>query len=46
MREQTTLRLPTELMDRLRRQAQEIGISLNERIVDLILKGFRFEESR
>ena len=46
MREQTTLRLPAELMDRLRQEAQERGISLNERIVDLILKGFQFEEVR
>ena len=45
-REQTTLRLPVELMEKLRGQAEARGMSLNERIVDLILKGFRFEESR
>ncbi len=28
-REQTTLRLPPELMERLRKQAREMGISVN-----------------
>lgn len=32
-REQTTLRLPTELLDRLRQQAQEMGISVNSMII-------------
>lgn len=32
-REQTTLRLPTELLERLRRQAQEMGVSLNACII-------------
>ena len=31
--EQTTLRLPVELMDKLRRQAQEMGVSLNGCII-------------
>lgn len=40
-REQTTLRLPVELMERLRRQAQEMGISTNALILLLIDKGFQ-----
>ena len=40
-REQTTLRLPRELMDKLRQQAQEMGISVNALILLLIDKGFQ-----
>lgn len=40
-REQTTLRLPVELMEQLRRQAQAMGISVNALILMLIDKGFR-----
>lgn len=40
-REQTTLCLPSELMERLRRQAQEMGISVNALILLLIDKGFQ-----
>lgn len=36
MREQTTLRLPTELMDRLRRQAQERGYTVNDLIMFIL----------
>lgn len=46
MREQTTLRLPVELMNQLREQAERSGMSLNERIIDLILKGLQVEKSR
>lgn len=41
-REQTTLRLPPELLEKLRQQAQEMGISVNELILILIDKGFRY----
>ena len=39
--EQTTLRLPPELLERLRKQAQKMGISLNQLILVLIDKGFQ-----
>ena len=32
-REQTTLRLPPELLEQIRRQAQEMGISINGLII-------------
>lgn len=32
-REQTTLRLPGELMEMLRRQAQEMGMSFNDYVL-------------
>ena len=32
-REQTTLRLPGELMDMLRRQAREMGMSFNDYVL-------------
>mgnify|MGYP000094944693 FL=1 len=35
-REQTTLRLPAELMERLRQQAQEMGISVNTLILTIL----------
>lgn len=38
-REQTTLRLPVELMERLRRQAQEMGYTVNDLIM-FILRGY------
>ena len=40
-REQTTLRLPPELMERLRRQAQEMGISINACIILCLEAGLR-----
>ena len=38
-REQTTLRLPSELMDMLRRQARERGMSQNSIMVLALEKG-------
>lgn len=38
MREQTTIRLPTELMEQLRREAQERGVSFNDYLLVLIHK--------
>ena len=38
-REQTTLRLPGELMDALRRQARERGMSLNSIMILALYKG-------
>lgn len=38
-REQTTLRLPGELMEMLRRQARERGMSLNSIMVLALYKG-------
>lgn len=38
MREQITLRLPPALLEQLRKQAQEKGVSVNELIVSLILR--------
>lgn len=38
-REQTTLRLPDELLDMLRRQARERGMSLNSIMVLALYKG-------
>ncbi len=35
-REQTTLRLPPELMERLRRQAQEMGYTVNDLIMFIL----------
>lgn len=35
-REQTTLRLPMELMDKLRRQAQERGYTVNDLIMFIL----------
>ena len=32
-REQTTLRLPAELLERLRRQAQERGYTVNDHVI-------------
>ena len=38
-REQTTLRLPGELMEVLRRQAREVGMSLNSVMILALEKG-------
>ena len=38
MREQTTIRLPAELMEQLRREAQERGVSFNDYLLVLIHK--------
>ena len=35
-REQTTLRLPVELLERLRRQAQERGYTINDLIMFIL----------
>ena len=45
-REQTTLRLPGELMDAVRRQARERGDSLNETIIRLVRMGLEAELNR
>ncbi len=45
-REQTTLRLPVELMDKLRQQAQERGDSFNETVIRYLRLGFEFESRR
>ena len=42
-REQTTIRLPAELLEQLKREADRMGISVNERIVALIIKGLDSE---
>lgn len=43
---QTTLRLPPELLERLRKQAQERGDSVNETIVRYIRLGLDQESRR
>lgn len=43
MREQTTLRLPPELLEQIQQKAQERGDSVNETIVRLIRKGIELE---
>lgn len=40
---QITLRLPLELLEQLRRQAQEMGISTNQLLTNLILRGLHRE---
>ena len=45
-REQTTLRLPVELMDKIRRQAQEMGVSLNACIILCLEAGLSAIEAR
>lgn len=40
-REQTTLRLPPELLEQIRKQAQEMRVSVNAMILILIDTGFR-----
>ena len=42
-REQTTIRLPPEMLERLRREAAERGCSFNGYIYTLILKGLEVE---
>ncbi len=39
MKEQTTIRLPKELKEKLQREAEETGISFNSYILLLIDKG-------
>lgn len=46
LREQTTIRLPGELMQRIRREADKRGDSFNETIVRLIRLGFQAESSQ
>lgn len=38
-REQTTLRLPAELMEQLKEEAQKMGVSFNAYVLILIDKG-------
>ncbi len=38
-REQTTIRLPKELKEEIQRQADEMGVSFNARLLMLIQKG-------
>ena len=38
-REQTTIRLPAELMEQLKREAAQMGISFNAYVLILIDKG-------
>jgi predicted HicB family RNase H-like nuclease len=45
-REQTTIRLPAELLEALRREANERGYSLNGYIIRLIELGRKSESSR
>ena len=45
-REQTTIRLPRELLEQLRREAQVKGYSFNGYVHALILKGQAVESSR
>lgn len=45
-REQTTLRLPPELLEKLRQQAQEMGISLNTYIILCLEAGAEVLERR
>jgi len=45
-REQTTLRLPVALLEQLRREAQEQGMSFNSLVIDLIRKGRLWESGR
>lgn len=42
-REQTTIRLPSELMELLRRQADREGQSLNAKIITILRKGLELE---
>ena len=45
-REQLTVRLPVQLVERLRREADERGDSLNETVIRLIRKGLEARSSR
>lgn len=45
-REQTTLRLPSELKEELKRQAQERGDSFNETVVRYLNLGIEYESRR
>lgn len=38
-RAQTTIRLPTELKEQLQREADRMGISLNDYLLRLIIRG-------
>lgn len=38
-REQTTIRLPAELKEQLQREADRMGISLNDYLLRLIIRG-------
>ncbi len=45
-REQTTIRLPTELLGQLRAEADRRGTSFNETVIRLILQGLEFQSYR
>lgn len=45
-REQTILRLPSGTLELLRQEAQDMGLSVNTRILDLIQKGREAESAR
>lgn len=45
-REQTTIRLPAELMEQLRKEADGRGDSFNETVIRLILQGLEFQSHR
>lgn len=40
-REQTTIRLPLELKDKLQREADRLGVSFNEMAIKLIHEGLK-----
>ncbi len=42
-REQTTIRLPSELKEEIQKQADEMGYSFNGMVVALIRKGLEVE---
>ena len=42
-REQITVRLPKEIMDKLRQQAADMGISINDVVIIYLRKGFQLE---
>ena len=46
MREQTTIRLPAELKEQLRREAEKRGDSLNETVIRLIRAGLEVQSLR
>ena len=39
MREQTTIRLPAELKEKLQQEADRLGISFNGLVIDYLWKG-------
>ena len=43
-REQTTIRLPVELKDKLQQEAADMGISFNSYLITLIYKGYQYQQ--